>query len=343
MRKTLNVGDDFFEQYSIYEEDAKRLRDLSGFDKVYEGAKLIYEKSIDLDMRTCDALAQISPRNLARLLDMDERSVGNLISKQYAPSEHTKTSQLREQVMKQYKNDFVLNMASGEKNSGRVDFSFNDQIDGFKLPEKLDNKHFFLLGIYKTDGIPVNEDKNRFKLSGKTGDERLYKEIVEPLIYNTFNLKAKTHEVDRVKESGPRFSEWTDVYIELISQGHYSYLRDLLKFFDRPLDIESLAAGDGQESYDSYLMGLIAGGGHLARRDSRLIMKFHDMEQNYLPELKRTLGFDYSNPPKKPHYLSINQGNLEKMLSYEPAFQISEEQIGLFTNPRHTEVLRTIL
>ena len=133
------------------------------------------------------------------------------------------------------------------------------------------------------------------------------------------------------------------MYIELISQGHYSYLRDLLNFFEGPLDIESLTAGDRQDTYDSYLMGLIAGAGHIATRDSRLIMRFHDMEQNYLPEIKRTLVFDYSNPPKKPHYLSINQGNLEKMLSYQPTLQISDNQIGLFTNPRHTEVLRTIL
>ena len=92
-------------------------------------------------------------------------------------------------------------------------------------------------------------------------------------------------------------------------------------------------------------MGLIAGGGHFGQRDSRWLLKFHDQDLHYVPEIKRVikkqeLGFHYHNPPAKEGYLHFNQSELEStILTYEPGFKIHEGQIGLFVNPRHTKII----
>lgn len=349
----------FQEEYGITPDDARSIEDLDNFGRVFYGTAMLLSRALEKGFSKCEAIAQLTNANIAVLAtewtspEEDTRNVGNIISKHYQGQNgrNTKSTLLRMEAAKYLLGSgFLLNSHNPLKNPGWTDFSFYDELDGLKLPPLLSFEPFFLMGVYRTDGNPADFSKNRFKVSGKTGDEELYKECLEGLIEDTFNLRVNTQVVSRERKTDSSVYEWNDVYIEVISQGHFAYLKDYIRLFDEsgrflPLDIEGLASPDEDinNCYTAYLMGMIAGGGHIAKRGTRVVLEFNDQQQNYKPELVRVLnkGFPFkcNTPERKPRYMSINQKNIEAMAEFTTPFTMYDSQIGLFVNPRHTKII----
>ncbi|MBU1854218.1 MAG: hypothetical protein KKF89_00715, partial [Nanoarchaeota archaeon] len=208
----------------------------------------------------------------------------------------------------------------------------------------------FLMGVYRADGNPTNFEKNRFKLSGQTGDEQFYKEIVQELIKKTFNLKEKTIITPRERSINKKKYTWNDVYIEIISQGHFEYLLDYINIFNnkkefQPLNIECIGETKKKiaEYQTAYLMGMIAAGGNMrTRSNDRLILTMQDTGLHFIPETERMMQehpeMTYSRSKTKP-YLHFNQKTIESMVAYDPGFRISEEQLGMFVNPKQISMI----
>jgi len=324
--------------------------ELSNFQNVFDCACGLFREALEQGKPKHKALAQITSGKIATILDMESRNVGTVISKHYSRGDLpvTKTSLLRQDIVNYLiDQEFQLNYFNLEKNPNGTIFSYYDQIGGLKLHPLLGIEQMFLVGIYRTDGNPYNFRKNGFKLSGRTGDEQFYQNVLVNLINDTFNLNVKAHIKPRRRKTKTKTYTWNDVYIYVISQGHFAYLKDYIKLFNKekeflPFDVEGLGENEDkvQEYYTAYLMGIVAGGGYIGKRGNRYVLKFHDKEQHFIPEIKRVLDkdffdFSYSNPRKKPRYLYFNQQNLEKMVSFEAPFRITEDQVGLFVNPRH--------
>jgi hypothetical protein len=342
------------ETYKISGKELKVLDSMSLLERLYYAGRLLLDNSIrKVHLSANEGFAQITFANLAALCtDWDNPNADILKLKDCmvniygSGGETTVISRYRRHIgTDALGRDFVLNHENIEKNPGSVQYSSTDQTDGLKLPDGLNPRLSFLLGVYRSDGNPSASGKNRLKLSGQSDDGPFYVDCLEKLIGEQFNLLVKSRIVQRNRIDGVKTYSWNDVCLEVISKGHFQFLLDmgLIDYDGRflPLDMGSGLERASLGNSLAYLCGMIAAGGHISAGD-RSIMQFNDHAGNFVPEMMRVIHdcgypFAFSNPKKKPWHMSFNRRQLVQMSVYRLPFRISEPHLGLFVNPKHIE------
>ena len=330
------------------------------YSRINTAAELIVKGCLKKGIKVSDALAQITYANIAPLVtqwddpENNIRDVGSALSKHYSRRNKggDRIATLRSEVLAQISNKkhVLLNHEKFNETCCGVEYSQKDKLDGLKLPEKFDINHFFLMGLYRADGT-IYQKKNAFCLYGKSGDEKLYRGVIENMVKKSFNIDTNTKSLKRSKNG----YEWSDISMRIVSKGHFQYLQEHVGLFDsngefNELDIVKIGEKKSleQDYRLAYFMGMIAGGGHIGVKSNskKLLLQLNDTNHDYIPEIQRKLsnhnelGLTYAYSEKKPKYMHFNQNQLEKMLAYEVPFRISNVQVGLIVNPRQIDMLK---
>ena len=342
------------EKYGIERRDIKLDSLSSIYEKTLRSAEIIIESCLKKGMPTNEAVSQVTYSNIAAIMTewknplKDVRNVGAAISKYYHRVGNVDESNIvlvRERALAKIKGEeVILNHEKYSKNGGNIEFSKADKRNGLKLPPRIGVNQMFLFGVYRSDGIINRKGTNEFKLSGKTGDEAFYTATLENMIEESFNLKVKTY-----MQPKKGTNAGNDVSIHITSKGHLEYLNHTVGLIDHDRRFAPLnAEGIGQKKdeipnyYLSYLMGIIAGGGHIGLEAGIPQLKFKDKRQDYIPEMIRILNIidtelkPYQSP-NNPGYLHFGKKMVRKMIDYSVPFVISPTQKGLFVNPRQTK------
>lgn len=312
------------------------------------GTQIINNSISKLKLSTSEALAQITYSNLNLLTAIPKREIGNKISK-FFKKERRKTNANNIALLKKLIMEelgvvkFDLNIEREDKNPFGLKYNHFEQSQGFKtiLPEELDEKDFFLIGVERSD----RTGNQVMMLNGRSDDFSFYKRVVVPLIKYHLNLSVGVHPI-RSSTNTPR--------IVISSKNYLNYLQELEildeQYEFREIDFENLVCDpDNVDKFKlAYLMGMKAGGGHITLIKNRGVyipqMQFVDKNLQYVPEIKRMirelgLPLSFGSGAKRPDRLIFGKRSLEKMIHQEVPFNTSNNQKGLFVNPRHLDAI----
>lgn len=337
-------------------EKTLNLNNLSQYELIYHASESIVNDELSNNNSIKNALAAISIVSLENrirdlyqdtdILPIDRRVISKVLKRKLNVADYGENIEALRKIIAD-----TLFPSNNIQSFNQTDLS-----SGFTHPGRISFPIAYLLGVYRTDIFFVED--NKVRLSGKTDDEKFYKNIVQPLIKKVFSMNIDFDPIPRHKNG----YEWTDVKLEFSSKEHINYLKrigfidDKLKFKD--MDFESVIGIDKSRIRlykEAYLMGMIAGAGNITERKMKFKtcskidtqLHFKNEKMDYLPEMIRILSelniyAEYINPPSKPHFIYFNQENFRIFARYTPHVLITDSQIGFFTNPKHINNVREI-
>ena len=339
------------EAYGLSEADISELEHLNEWNQIEMAAQMIYHGAINKGMPKKVSFSQMVPPNIAALVTAWDNpsqniwTVGSRISEMHPATDISSMQRFRiNTVTHIYNGNFIPNESNPFKNPNKQVFSYTDNLDGLKLPGSLCPDLCFLLGVFVADGNPSVLEKHHLRLSGKTTDEKFYRECLEAKLYDHFSILVKTHVKPRNQTKNHQVYGWTDVFLDIVSQGFFDYLVKDIHFLSKErtfgqLCIEKLQNTDVRSCYLGYYMGLLAAGAPISK-SPRIHLQCNDLQHRFIPEIERAskvldLPFKYSRP--RDRQLTYSRTEMEKMSSYPVDFKILDRQVGLFVNPVHTD------
>lgn len=354
------LSDTYNVEYDTLKTIVHDIRSYESFslEQYKRAARTLYTLAKQTGMDSSEAYAQVTGANLAVLLtdchnpDSNIRFVNKKLRKLYTQecqeTQHISgVSYLRQDLMHEHDPNRNINALETPKEHP-LEFSYQEQTDGFRLPYERSSQLFYLLGVYKADGNVHRPDKYEFYLSGRRDDFPFYQDILEDIIDHEFNITTNTYEIQSVKKDSitrtPR--------IDIQSKNHFRYLQEVIDMFDadgsfKNLDFEALCPKE--RCYDaqiSYLMGLLAGGGNFAQKSSRgnswYVLTCKDKDDTYVSELRSISEQMLSIRPSyttRGNEIMFSKKNVYKLREIQPPIKVTIDQEGLFTNPRHIDML----
>ena len=344
----------FAELYHIAAHELPDCAAGTPYDRAFECACLLLQKTLDLKLGKHVALAQVTDLNVAALATHYDnpqvnameirRAVGEVHGPQRTMSNMTRfRKSAAEHVLGRA---FTLNVEHPEKNPG-VEFSWHDEVSGFRCAPLLDHEQFYLLGCYAADGKAISS--SRWRLTGTSEDGPHYQSI-EELVRRQFNLQVKATIKPRSRAENGNRSSWIDVCLNIDSKGHMGYLKDHVKLIDdegtlQQLDIARLGIDHRQTAryHLSYLMGMGAGGITATKSASERYFSCSDGEGTFISEMERAaaaagMPLEYRVTSRKPLRIRFDAEQVVRMALAE-APRVNGMQVGLFTNPKHVNYL----
>ncbi len=352
------------DSYEVNTETLKRIvDDIQSYDafsleQYKEAARALYTLGKHAGMDSSQSYAQVTGANLAVLLtdcnnpDSNIRFVNKKLRNLYTVECQKEThisgvSYLRQDIMHEHDPHKKINALEIVDQHPLV-FSYQEQTDGFRLPYERSSQLFYLLGVYKADGHVHRPEKYEFYLSGRKDDFPFYQDILEDIIDQEFNITVNTYEIISTKKDTITRSPRIDIQ----SKNHFRYLQDIIGIVHadgslKTLDFGALCSND--QMYDakvSYMMGLLAGGGHFTKKTSRnnswYVLTCKDKNDDYVSELRSISENILSIRPSyttRGNEVMFSKKNIYRLHEMDPSLRVSIDQQGLFTNPRHIDML----